>query len=116
MAVYAHKAKKSAQPSTLYYLGNGQITDDDWNCDGVYLPSGSKVAPLAGDTQELTEPLALKIVSGTQLVAKTNSDKGSVEFNVAPASLFKAGESTLSVPSLSVADIAAQTSNAPIED
>jgi hypothetical protein len=36
LAVYAHKGKKSLTHSTLYYLANGQTTDDDWNCDGVY--------------------------------------------------------------------------------
>jgi hypothetical protein len=117
LAVYAHKPKKFAQPSTLYYLANGQITDDDWNCDGVYLPSGTLVTGLAAaNGQELTEPLAVKVVGGTQLIAKTNPNTGAVEFNVNPAKVFKAGESNWSVPSLSQADIDAQFPNAPIED
>ncbi|MBW4576464.1 MAG: hypothetical protein KME08_14410 [Aphanothece sp. CMT-3BRIN-NPC111] len=121
LAVYAHKPKKSsfAQDSTLYYLGDGKVTDDDWNCDGVYLPSGAKVAGLTpGDTQgqELGEAVALKIVSGTQLVAKTNPETGAVEFNVSPAKVFKTGEVNWSIPALSPADIEAQTPNAPIDD
>jgi hypothetical protein len=121
LAVYAHKPKKSnvSQESTLYYLGDGKVTDDDWNCDGVYLPSGVKVAGLtSGDTQgqELGEPVALKIVSGTQLVAKTNPETGAVEFNVPAAKVFKAGEINWSIPTLSSADIEAQTPNAPIDD
>ena len=121
LAVYAHKPKKSSvsQESTLYYLGDGEITDDDWNCDGVYLPSGVKVAGLTpGDTQEqeLSDPVALKVVSGTQLVAKTNPETGAVELNVTPAKVFKAGEVSWSIPALSQADVDAQTPNAPIDD
>jgi len=115
LAVYAHKAKKgAAQPGTLFYLGNGQITDDDWNCDAVYLPTGARVAGLP-DVTEVTQPLALKIVSGTQLVAKTNP-AGEIEFNINPAKIFRSGESNLSVPDLTQANIDATTPNAPIED
>lgn len=123
LAIYAHKPKKSFFPtsdqSTLYYLGDGQETDDDWSCDGVYLPTDAKVAGLtAGDAQgqELGEPVALKIVSGTQLVAKTNAETGAVEFNVSPAKVFKAGAPNWSIPTLSQADIDSQTANAPIDD
>ncbi|MBW4562850.1 MAG: hypothetical protein KME32_17210 [Mojavia pulchra JT2-VF2] len=118
LAVYAHKAKRNQQPS-LYYLGNGKITDDEWNCDGVYLPAGAKIAGLiTGDTQgqELTEPLALKFVPGTQLIAQTNPQTGAIELNVSPAKVFKAGETTWSIPNLSAVDISAQFPNAPIED
>ena len=41
LAVYANLPKKS--PTSLYFLGSGQITDDDWDCDGIYLPSGTPV-------------------------------------------------------------------------
>jgi hypothetical protein len=116
LAVYAHKAKK-AQEGTLYYLGNGQATDDDWNCDGILLPTGAKVAGLtSADAPELSEPLAFKIVSGTQLVAKTNPDTNAIEFNIAPAKVLKAGEGTWAIPNLAQADVDAQTPNAPIED
>ncbi len=117
LAVYAHKPKKSAtQVSNLYYLANGEITEDEWNCDGVYLPTGVKVAGLPGDAQqELTAPLAVKIVPGTQLVATTNLD-GTLEFNVAPAKVFKAGDVNWSIPELSVAELDTKVPNAPIED
>ena len=114
LAVYAHKGKKVTDPSTLYYLANGQTTDDDWNCDGVYLPTGTNVAGLI-DAPELTEPLVAKVVGGTQLVAKTNAT-GGVEFNLNPAKVLKAGEGTLAVPNLTQATIDATAANAPIED
>ncbi|MBW4639420.1 MAG: hypothetical protein KME05_14520 [Gloeocapsa sp. UFS-A4-WI-NPMV-4B04] len=119
LVVYAHKPKKSSfsDQSTLYYLGNGKSTDEEWNCDGVYLPSSVKISGLTfSDSQakELGEPLALKIVPGTQLVAKTNSETGAVEFSVAPATFFKAGN--WNVPNLAQADIDSQKPNAPIDD
>ncbi|MBD1864115.1 MULTISPECIES: hypothetical protein [Trichocoleus] len=113
LAVYAHKAKKAAQPSTLYYLGSGKITDDDWNCDGVYLPSG---ALIANRDQPLAEPLALKVTPGTQLIAKNDPETGLLEFNVNPAQVFRAGETNWSIPNLSQANIDAKVPNAPIED
>jgi hypothetical protein len=121
LAIYAHKPKKSSpsQDGTLYYLGDGKVTDDEWNCDGIYLPTGAKVAGLSfGDTQEqeLTEPVALKIVPGTQLVAKTNVETGAIEFNVAPAKVLKAGEGNLLIPQLTLAEVEAQRGNAPIDD
>ena len=121
LAIYAHKPKKSSfsDESTLYYLGNGKSTDEDWNCDGVYLPSGAKVAGLTSSDpqgEELGEPLAIKIVPGTQLVAKTNPETNAVEFSVAPAKFFKAGEGKWNVPNLVQADIDSQKPNAPIDD
>lgn len=112
IAVYAHKAKKTPQPSTLFYLASGQSTDDDWNCDGIYLPAGAK---LAGQP-ELTEPVALQFVSGTQLVAKTNPD-GEIEFNLPPAkTLTASADSALPIPNLTLASVEATAPNAPIED
>ena len=119
LAVYAHKPKKSSATNTLYYLGNGEVTDDDWNCDGVYLPGGTKVAGLINNDlqdQELSEPVAVKVISGTQLVASSNPETGVVQFNINPAKVFKAGEVNWSIPVMSQADIDANVPNAPIED
>ncbi|BAZ37075.1 hypothetical protein NIES4101_29960 [Calothrix sp. NIES-4101] len=118
LGVYAHKAKKNQEP-TLYYLGNGKITDNEWNCDGIYLPTGVKVTslnPNDSQVQELTEPLALKVVPGTQLIAKTNPETGAFELNVRPAKVFKTGETTWSIPNLTAVNVSSQIPNAPIED
>ncbi|MBW4695719.1 MAG: hypothetical protein KME27_28555 [Lyngbya sp. HA4199-MV5] len=106
LAVYANKPKKS--PTQLYFLGAGTETDDDWDCDGFYLPAGTQavLAPHA-EVQTLTEPLAVKFTDGTQSIARTNPATGAVEFNVAPAKMFKAGETNWTVPTLSQADISA---------
>ncbi|MEH2394256.1 MAG: hypothetical protein V7K21_22210 [Nostoc sp.] len=107
LAVYANKPKKS--PTQLYFLGAGTITDDDWDCDDIYLPSGSQVvlSPNA-QPQQLTQPIAVKFVDGTQSIARTNPATGVIEFNVEPAKIFKAGESGWLLPTLSQADIDTQ--------
>lgn len=107
LAVYANKPKKSL--TQLYFLGAGKITDDDWDCDGIYLPAGSQVvlSPNA-QPQELTEPIAVNFVDGTQSVARTNPATGVIELNVEPAKVFKTGESNWLLPQLSQADIDTQ--------
>lgn len=112
IGVYAHKAKKTPQPSVLYYLASGETTSDDWNCDGFYLPAGAK---LVGQP-ELTEPVALQFVSGTQLTAKTNPD-GEIELNLPPAkTLTASADSPLPIPNLTLASVETTAPNAPIED
>lgn len=103
LAVYANKPKKF--PTQLYYLAAGQETDDDWDCDGYYLPTGTQVvlSPTA-EAQTLTEPLVAKFVDGTLSVVSSNPT-GVLEFNVEPAHLFKASETAWVFPDLSQADI-----------
>lgn len=107
LAVYANKPKKS--PTQLYFLGAGNETDDDWDCDGFYIPAGTQVV-LGPNTevQTLVEPLAVKFTDGTQSIATSNPVSGVVEFNVAPAKTFKAGETSWAIPALSQADINAK--------
>jgi hypothetical protein len=107
LAVYANEPKKS--PTSLYFLGSGKITDDDWDCDGVYLPSGTQVSINPNQPgQTIVEPLAVKIVDGTQLTTRTNPTTGAIEFNIVPANVFQAGENGWTVPTLSQADINAR--------
>lgn len=118
IAVYANKSKKAAanQPSTLFYLGAGQETDDDWNCNGFYLPSGTNVAGVNSIApQALNEAIALKVLDGAQAVATTNPDTGAIEFNLPPAKVFKVGDVNWDIPNLTQADIDAQTPNAPVD-
>lgn len=103
LGIYANKPKKS--PTQLYFLAAGEITDDDWDCDGIYLPAGTQVV-LSPNTevQELTQPIAVKFVDGTQSIARSNPATGAIELNVAPAKVFKAGEGNWLLPTLSQAD------------
>jgi hypothetical protein len=113
--VYANKPKKS--PTQLYYLAAGEETDDDWDCDGYYLPAGTQVllGPNA-EAQALTEPLAVKFVDGTQSIVRTNPATGAIELNVAPAHVFKVGETNWTIPNLSQADVNAQSPSPQIID
>jgi hypothetical protein len=115
MAVYANKPKKS--PTQLYFLAPGNETDDDWDCDGFYLPAGTQAVLAPGaEAQALTEGIAVQFVDGTQSFARTNPVTGAVELNVAPAKVFKSGETTWTIPGFSQADINAQTPSPQIID
>ncbi len=116
IAVYV-SPKKATQPPTLYYLGDGQVTDDDYDCKGAYLPGGAKLASSPFDTQgqELAEPLALRVVDGTQLILTSNPSTGVVGLNAPVAQSFKAGEGNWSIPTLTSAEIEAQAPNSPAD-
>lgn len=115
LGIYANKPKKS--PTQLYFLAAGQVTDDDWDCDGIYLPAGSQVVLTPNSqVQELTEPIAVKFVDGTQSIARINPATGAIELNIAPAKVFKAGEGSWLLPTLSQADIDAQVPSPQIID
>lgn len=110
LAVYGPKPKKSNSDydNALYFLADGQTTEEKWDCDGVFLPSGSKVAGL-----NPIGPVAAKIVDGTQLVAKTNPKTGMTELNVPPSKLFKAGDIKWPIPDISQAAMDARFPDAP---
>lgn len=107
------KKAPATQPGTLYYLGSQQSTDDDFICTGIYLPATTSIAfsPLE-PAQEIAEPIALKIVEGTQFTATADPTTGVISLN-APAQVVKAGEANGAVPTFTQAEIDAQTPNAP---
>ena len=114
LAVYLNKPKKL--PTQLYYLAAGQETDDDWDCDGYYLPAGTQVVldPTL-PAQELTEPLAIQFVDGTQSFVRTNLT-GAIELNPIPAKIFKVGETNWTIPASTQAEINAQLPSSQIID
>jgi hypothetical protein len=113
IGVFAHRpVKKGVAENTLFYLGAGQTTDEDWDCDGVYLPSGSQVAFTPTAAQTLGEATAIKITDGTQLVIST-APNGAIGFNLPPSETFTASTSPWMLPDLTPADIAAAQPNAP---
>lgn len=113
LAIYA-KTKKAETLPTLYYLGAGETTDDDVECVGIYLPGASKV-DFGADQQELAEPIAIKFVPGTKLIASVNSNTNVVEFNAPASGSFKATEIDWLIPTTTQAEIDAQAPNAPID-
>jgi len=102
LAVYGPKGEKSKSSfdNSLYFLANGQSTPDGWDCNGIYLPNGIKVAGV-----DVSQPLAYKVLDGTQLIAKTNPDTSEWSLNVPPASVFKAGDANWLIPDVSQAFI-----------
>jgi len=97
LVVYGQKRKKSnsTYDNALYFLPSGQETDDEWDCDGVYLSSDEKVAGLEPvNGQEPRGAVAYKIVDGTRLIAKTNPVTSEIEFNISPAQVFHTGDQT----------------------
>jgi hypothetical protein len=100
LAVYgpAGEDSESSFDNELYFLADGESTPEGWDCNGIYLPSGIKVAGT-----DVTQPLAYKILNGTQLIAKTNPDTAELALNVPPTKVLQAGEASWSIPNLSQA-------------
>jgi hypothetical protein len=111
LGVYAHKPVKpyTNNTNTLYYLAPGQETDEDWDCDGVYLPNDAKVAGL-----DLGSAGAVKIVDGARLTIDTDPT-GAIQFNLPLAGVYKVGEGTWTIPDLSQSEIDTQIANAPTD-
>lgn len=101
--------------NALYFLAAGQTTKNKWDCNGVYLPSGMQVSDISpnGKSQELTEPVAVKITDGTQLVVKKNPYTGAVEFGVPLMKVIKDGETKWFIPNVTQATINTRIPNAP---
>ena len=108
IAVYGPKAKKSETPydNALYFLGSGQATGTGWNCQGIYIPNDTKIAELEGAT-------AIKILKGTQLIAKSNPETGALELNITPNKVFKTGDINWYIPNVSETNIAARVPDVP---
>lgn len=96
----------------LYFLATGQTTEDEWDCDGFYLPKNI-TATNNLQTEELAGPIAVKILDGTQLVIKTNPDTGVVEFDAPLTKSFHSGEVNWFIPNLSQSIIDTRVANAP---
>ena len=101
--------------TALYFLAPGRTTKKKWDCNGVYLPNDAKLTAISSNKQgeELAGPGVIKIVNGTQLVAKTNPDTSAVELNIPPTQVFKAGDLNWFIPNVSQATIDTRVANAP---
>lgn len=101
----------------LYFLANGQSTKNNWDCDGIYLPTNVKVADFTsspnGKGEKLTGPVALKILDGTQLVVKTNPDTAAIELNVPSVKVLNSNKANWFIPEISQDIIDTRVPNAP---
>ncbi|MCG6134695.1 MAG: hypothetical protein MET45_08520 [Nostoc sp. LLA-1] len=113
LLIYGQKSKKSTSTydNELYLLSSGAETDDEWDCQGVYIPG-----QVATAKQEATSPKAYKFVHGTRLVATTNPDTGETEFNLPPAKVFQPGDANWLIPENLQAALDAGFTTAKIDD
>lgn len=112
IAVYGPSPKKSNTTfdNTLYLLPAGEATDDDWSCQGVYLPNDIKVAGL-----NVGGAGAAKFLSGTRLAITENPDTGAIEFNLPPSQVFQTGQVNWDIPDVATADLNRQLPQAPTD-
>lgn len=120
LAVYGPKPKNFDDDdylydNALYVLADGHETKQQWDCDGIYLPSDVTTTGInpEGRGQELSGPVAVKIGDGTQLVVKTTPDTPAVDFNTPLTKVFKAGEVNWFIPNVPQAVIDTRVANAP---
>jgi hypothetical protein len=108
LIVYGKKPKldTSTFDNALYTIPVGQTTNEDWNCQGVYLSNGL-------DNDGI--PVAAKIVTGTQLVATSNPETGAVELNIPVAKVFKQGEVNWNIPESAEVLATLQIPQAPLD-
>ncbi|BDA72769.1 hypothetical protein CAL7716_069350 [Calothrix sp. PCC 7716] len=111
IAVYGPlpEESKSEYDNALYFLGSGEVTGTGWDCQGIFVPKGTKVTSLNTDGA-----VAIKNSKGTQLIAKTNPDNNAIELNIKPDKVFKAGDINWYIPNVSSQNIASRVPDVPL--
>ncbi|MCC5634526.1 hypothetical protein LC593_01405 [Nostoc sp. CHAB 5844] len=104
-----------SKEAALYFLGDGETTQDRWNCKGIYLPADVNAVALNPDRpgQEFIGDVVLKVPNGTNLVLKTNPDTGAIEFNQVGAKILKASDVNWYIPKVSQTIVDAHVATAP---
>ncbi|MBD2433981.1 MULTISPECIES: hypothetical protein [Fischerella] len=109
LAIYGNageESEESENSNQLYFLANGQTTPDQWDCQGVYLPSDVKVAGL-----DKTGAVAIRIMDGTQLLVKKNPDTSELELNIPNAKVVKPSDQDWFIPNVSQAFVDSRIPN-----
>ncbi|MBD2449376.1 hypothetical protein H6G76_19860 [Nostoc sp. FACHB-152] len=117
IAVYGPKPKKpkTSYDNTLYFLGAGQTTPEQWDCQGIYLPNDTKLNSQNTDTnQQIEGAVAIKIFKGTQLIAKNDPETGALELNISPSKFYKSGDINWYIPNVSSRNIAFRVPDVPV--
>lgn len=112
IAIYGSVPKKATSnyDAVLYSLPDGAETDDDWNCQGVYLPNDVKVAGV-----NLGGATAAKIVAGSELVISKNPETEAIEFNLPPYKFFNSTDINWEIPDLAQDAISTTLLEAPVD-
>ncbi len=110
IAVYGTKPEEpeTKYDNALYFLGDSQTTATGWNCQGIYLANDTKI------DGSNTGAAAIKILKGTQLIAKSNPETGALELNITPNKLFKAGDINWYIPNVSETNISSRVPDVPL--
>lgn len=121
IAVYGPKPKfddddyEYQYDNGLYFLANGQTTEQEWDCQGVYIPNDAQIAGIPSDenNQAVGGPMAIKVADGTQLVIQSNADTGTLEFSIPPTQSIKPGDANWFIPNIAQSMIETRVANAP---
>ena len=122
LGVYGVDPDDDYQPSNyasqLYFLADGKTTESEWNCQGFYLPNDLTATTVdsQGNPQELTGPIAVKIINGTQLVITANPETGQLEFNAPLAKAVESKAVNWFVPNISQDLLETRVANAPTDE
>jgi hypothetical protein len=112
IAIYGAVPKKATSnyDAVLYSLPDGAETDDDWNCQGVYLSNDVKVAGV-----NLTGATAAKILAGSELIISKNPETEAIEFNLPPYKFLQSSDINWEIPDLTQDAISTTLLEAPID-
>ncbi|MBD2438167.1 hypothetical protein [Nostoc sp. FACHB-110] len=101
--------------AALYFLGDGETTQDRWNCKGIYLPADVNAVAFNPERpgQEFIGDVVVKVPNGTNLLLKKNPDNGAIEFNQVGAKILKASDVNWYIPKVSQAIVDAHVATAP---
>lgn len=102
----SEESEESGNKNQIYFLANGQTTPNQWDCQGVYLPSDVKVASL-----DKTGAAAVKIMDGTQILVKKNPETSELELNLPDANVVKRSEKGWYIPNVSQAFVDSRIPN-----
>jgi hypothetical protein len=105
LAIYGNDSEESSN-TEIYFLADGQTTPEEWDCQGVYLPSDVQVSGL-----DKTGAVAIKIIDGTRLVVKKNPETSEFELNLPSFKVVNSDKSDWLIPNVSQAFIDSRIPN-----
>ncbi|KAF3886139.1 MULTISPECIES: hypothetical protein [Nostocales] len=102
----------------LYFLADGQTTQNDWDCQGIYIPSDVTAvsSTSSGKNQEISGGVVVKVPKGTKLAIASNQNTGALEFNMPVAQVSKSSKINWFVPKVSQAFLDTRATNAPTNE
>jgi hypothetical protein len=99
----------------LYFLADGQTTQNQWDCKGIYIPTDvTAFAPTSdGQNQELASGTVVSVPKGTQVVISSNPDTGAIKLNIPVAQNSESDQGNWFIPKVSQAFLDTRARTAP---